>query len=101
MSPYEQKNIFVDKRGTKLKPQKRQNADILIVIATTYLLHREIEPYKEEISPPTKSANMKRSARCKLAYIRAGIIAIIGSAATGLISILSCIYITLSRCQVF
>ena len=27
------------------------------------------------------------SARCKLAYIRAGIIAIIGSAATGLISI--------------
>ena len=40
MSPYEQKNIFVDKRGTRLKPQKRQNIDILIVIATTYLLHR-------------------------------------------------------------
>ena len=38
MSPYEQKNIFVDKRGTKLKRQKRQNIDILIVIATTYFL---------------------------------------------------------------
>ena len=43
MSPKEQKNIFVDKRGTKLKPQKRQIIDILIVIATTYLLHREVE----------------------------------------------------------
>ena len=40
MSPKEQKNIFVDKRGTKLKPQKRQIIDILIVIVTTYLLHR-------------------------------------------------------------
>ena len=40
MSPKEQKNIFVDKRGTKLKPQKRQIVDILIVIVTTYLLHR-------------------------------------------------------------
>ena len=42
MSPKEQKNIFVDKRGTKLKPQKRQIVDILIVIATTYLLHRQV-----------------------------------------------------------
>ena len=41
--PQRAKNIFVDKRGTILKPQKRQNIDILIVIATTYLLHREIE----------------------------------------------------------
>ena len=50
MSPYEQKNIFVDKRGTRLKPQKRQNIDILIVIVTTYLLHREIEPIKQRKS---------------------------------------------------
>ena len=42
MSPKEQKNIFVDKRGTRLKPKKRQNIDILIVIVATYLLHREI-----------------------------------------------------------
>ena len=46
MSPKEQKNIFVDKRGTKLKPQKRQIIDILMVIATTYLLHRKIKIYK-------------------------------------------------------
>ena len=51
------------------------------------MLHRKIEPHKEEISPPTKSAIVMVPARCKLAYIRAGIIAIIGSAATGLISI--------------
>ena len=31
MSPKEQKNIFVDKRGTKLKPQKRQNIDDLLL----------------------------------------------------------------------
>ena len=42
MSPKEQKNFFVDKRGTRLKHQKRQIVDILIVIATTYLLHREV-----------------------------------------------------------
>ena len=53
MSPKEQKNIFVDKRGTRLKPKKRQNIDILIVIVTTYLLHRKVEPHKKEISPPT------------------------------------------------
>ena len=47
MSPKEQKNIFVDKRGTRLKPQKRQIIDILIVIATTYLLHRKIETAHE------------------------------------------------------
>ena len=58
MSPKEQKNIFVDKRGTKLKPQKRQNIDILIVIVTTYLLHRKVEN-----KSPTKSVNTKRSAR--------------------------------------
>ena len=89
MSPKEQKNIFVDKRGTKLKPQKRQIIDILMVIATTYLLHRKIEPLRKEISPPTKSASVMVPARCKLAYIRVGIIAIIGSAATGLISTIS------------
>ena len=77
MSPKEQKNIFVDKRGTNPKPQKRQIIDILIVIATTYLLHREIEN-----KSPTKSVIVMVPARCKLAYIRAGIIAIIGSAAT-------------------
>ena len=37
MTPNEQKNIFVDKRGTRSKPQKRHNIDFLIVIATTYL----------------------------------------------------------------
>ena len=57
------------------------------------IVHRKIEPQRKEISPPTKSAIVMVPARCKLAYIRAGIIAIIGSAATGLISILSCIYI--------
>ena len=86
MSPKEQKNIFVDKGGTNLKPQKRQSIDILIVIVTTYLLHRKIEPHKNEISPPTKSASVMVPARCKLAYIRVGIIAIIGSEATVLIS---------------
>lgn len=50
-------------------------------------MHREIEPHRKEISPPTKSASVMVPARCKLAYIRAGIIAIMGSAATGLISI--------------
>ena len=42
MSPKEQKNIFVDKRGTKLKPQKQQIIDILIVIITAYFLHRKV-----------------------------------------------------------
>ena len=54
--------------------------------AVKNILHRKIEPHKKEISPPTKSASVMVPARCKLAYIRAGIIAIIGSAATGLIS---------------
>ena len=36
---------------------------------------------------PTKSVNTKRSARCKLAYIRAGLFGFIGRAATGLISV--------------
>ena len=54
MSPKEQKNIFVDKRGTKLKPQKRQNTDFLIVIATTYLLHREIGAQRAK-SPQTST----------------------------------------------
>ena len=49
-------------------------------------MHREIEPHKNEISPPTKSASVMVPAHCKLAYIRVGIIAIAGSAATGLIS---------------
>ena len=59
MSPKEQKNIFVDKRGTKLKPQKRQIIDILIVIATTYLLHRKINNL--DIILLTRAAGTKRS----------------------------------------
>ena len=56
MSPYEQKNIFVDKRGTKLKPQKRQNIDILIVIVTTYLLHRKINTPNHPLRVPYKTS---------------------------------------------
>ena len=51
------------------------------------IMHRKIEPHKKEISPPTKSANMKRSARWKLAFIRVGLFGFPGSAATGLISV--------------
>ena len=64
MSPYEEKNIFVDKRGTELKPQKQQNIDILIVIATTYLLHREISGYQSIVvtlaKPKSRGINNMR-----------------------------------------
>ena len=51
-------------------------------------MHRDIEPHKEEISPPTESVNTKRSARWKHAFIRVGLFGFIGSAATWLISII-------------
>ena len=48
-----------------------------LIINLSNFLHRKVEN-----KSPTKSVNTKRSARCKLAYIRAGLFGLIGRVAT-------------------